>query len=178
MEEELPDVPLYYVLDRLARVAGINLCKMVQFRSALLHAGYRVSLSHVNRASLKTDAPASVVWDIVRAWERQHPANKSAMAPDRPAKVILEKAIGTEVNFELHEDANPESRKKDMLRFQMKPEKFWGPKSRAKTSFFHDAQQEKRIRKQGKKRRLSPGQQKQNAQLKHLREETQPTTHT
>lgn len=178
MEEELPDVPLYYVLDRLARVASINLCKMVQFRSALLHAGYRVSLSHADRASLKTDAPANVVWDIVRAWERQHPANKSAMAPDRPAKVILEKRIGTEVSFELHEDANPESRKKDLLRFQMKPEKFWGPKSRAKTSLLHDTLQEKRIRKQGKKRRHSPAQQQQNAQSKHPKEDSQAPMHT
>lgn len=153
MEEELPDVPLYYVLDRLARGASINLCKMVQFRSALLNAGYRVSLSHADPASLKTDAPARVVWDVVRAWERQQPARKTALPVDHPARVILQQDVGTEVNFDLHPDANPESRKKELLRFQVKPEKFWGPKSRAKTSLLRGTLEEKRTRNQGKKRK-------------------------
>jgi len=27
-----------------------------------LHAGYKVSLSHAHRSSIKTNAPASVIW--------------------------------------------------------------------------------------------------------------------
>ncbi|XP_063884273.1 tRNA (guanine(26)-N(2))-dimethyltransferase-like isoform X2 [Scylla paramamosain] len=174
MEEELPDVPLYYVLDRLARVASINLCKMVQFRSALLNAGYRVSLSHADPASLKTDAPPRVVWDVVRAWERQQPARKAPLPADHPARVILQQDIGTEVNFDLHPSANPESRKKELLRFQVKPEKFWGPKSRAKTSLLQGTLEEKRTRNQGKKRRQLPPQ--PSPVTKHPREQSPPGT--
>lgn len=153
MEEELPDVPLFYVLDKLSNVAGINPCKMVQFRSALLNAGYRVSMSHAGQVSIKTDAPAQVVWDVVRAWEKLHPANRAKMTDDRPGKRILEKEIKTKISFELHSDANPESKKRELLRFQIKPEKYWGPKARAKTSLFSSDQEEKRSRNQGKKRK-------------------------
>lgn len=154
MEEELTNVPLYYVVDKLATVAGINLCKMVQFRSAILNAGYKVSMSHACKNSIKTDAPAQIIWDIVRAWEKSNPANKEKMAPDRPGRRILEKNSETEINFEIHPDSNPQSRKQELLRFQVKPEKNWGPKSRAKTSLFHGNQDDKRSRNQGKKRRI------------------------
>ncbi|KAK3876141.1 hypothetical protein Pcinc_019049 [Petrolisthes cinctipes] len=157
LEEELEDVPLYYVVDKLASIAGINLCKMVHFRSALLNAGYRVSMSHACKASIKTDAPPGFVWDVVRAWEKQNPANKSRMPDDRPGKRILTQESQSEVSFELHPDSNPESRKQDLLRFQINPERYWGPKSRARTSLFHGDQEEKRVKKQGKKRRVQNG---------------------
>lgn len=157
LEEELEDVPLYYVLDKLASIAGINICKMVQFHSALLNAGYRVSMSHASKASIKTDAPPGFVWDVVRAWEKQYPANKSKMPDDRPGKRILTQESQNEVSFELHPDSNPESRKQDLLRFQINPERNWGPKTRARTSLFKGDQEEKRVKKQGKKRRLQNG---------------------
>lgn len=153
MEEELPDVPLFYVIDKLAAVAGINLCKMVQFRSALLNAGYDVSMSHTCKASIKTNASPQLIWDIVRAWEKGHPANRSKMKDDRAGKKILEKESENTISFDIHPDANPESRRKELLRFQVKPEKNWGPKCRAKTSLFHGKQDEKRVRNQGKKRK-------------------------
>lgn len=37
-------------------------------RSALLNAGYKVSISHANPMSIKTNAPNDVIWDIIRAW--------------------------------------------------------------------------------------------------------------
>lgn len=153
MEEELPDVPLYYVIDKLTKVVGVGLCKMVQFRSALLNAGYQVSESHAAQASIKTNAPPQVLWDIIRAWERLHPANRAKMSDDRPGKRILEKEPKTTISFELHPEANPVSRQQELLRFQRKPERFWGPKTRAKTSLFHGDQEEKRFRNQGKKRK-------------------------
>ena len=39
-------------------------------RSALLHAGFRVSLSHACKNAVKTDAPSSALWDIMRCWVR------------------------------------------------------------------------------------------------------------
>lgn len=43
--EELPDVPLYYTLDQLSSTVHCNTPRLLQLRSALLHAGFRVSLS-------------------------------------------------------------------------------------------------------------------------------------
>ena len=52
--------------------------------------------------------------------------------------------------FDEHPDANPESRKKSLKRFQMNPEKNWGPKMRSKTSTLKQSENVKRIRNQGK----------------------------
>lgn len=64
VSEELPDVPLYYCLDHLASILKLSVPALVKFRSAILHAGYRVSLSHCHTNSIKTDAPMSVIWDL------------------------------------------------------------------------------------------------------------------
>ena len=36
-------------------------------------AGYRVSSTHANPLGVKTDAPFSAVWDIIRCWVQDHP---------------------------------------------------------------------------------------------------------
>jgi hypothetical protein len=38
------------------------ICIHYIFRSAILNAGYRVSLSHAAKNSIKTDAPHSLIW--------------------------------------------------------------------------------------------------------------------
>lgn len=37
-----------------------------------MHAGYRVSFSHACKNAVKTDAPAGVLWDIIRCWVSDH----------------------------------------------------------------------------------------------------------
>lgn len=54
------------------------------------------------------------------------------------------------VSFEEHPSANPESRKMNLKRFQMNPERNWGPKMRSKTSTLKQMENAKRIRNQGK----------------------------
>lgn len=41
--------------------------------SALLNGGYEVSRSHASAGSLKTNAPRSFVFDIVREWIKTNP---------------------------------------------------------------------------------------------------------
>ena len=38
-----------------------------------LPAGYRVSSTHANPLGVKTNAPFSAVWDIIRCWVQDHP---------------------------------------------------------------------------------------------------------
>ena len=68
MSEELPDVPLYYTLPSLCETVHCSSPKMDDVRSALVNAGYRVSAFHKEADAIKTDAPNSVVWDIMRCW--------------------------------------------------------------------------------------------------------------
>ncbi|XP_005098109.1 tRNA (guanine(26)-N(2))-dimethyltransferase [Aplysia californica] len=137
--EELPDIPLYYVLDAVCSVLHCTLPKMTILRSAFLNAGYRVSLSHAAKNSYKTDAPAQFVWDVMREWVKENPVTQKRMEDGSVTKSILEKAQVSQVSFEEHPEANPQSREIGLLRWQTNPEPNWGPKARAKRTCDDDA---------------------------------------
>ncbi|MED6262915.1 tRNA methyltransferase 1, partial [Ataeniobius toweri] len=101
-------------------------------RSALLHAGHRVSLSHACKNAVKTDAPPGVIWDLMRCWEKMNPVKKEKLSQTSPAFKILSTEPSLEACFTVREDANPQSRKRHLTRFQENPQAFWGPKARAK----------------------------------------------
>uniref|UniRef100_A0A0B7ASN3 tRNA (guanine(26)-N(2))-dimethyltransferase n=1 Tax=Arion vulgaris TaxID=1028688 RepID=A0A0B7ASN3_9EUPU len=136
--EELPDVPMYYVLDAVCGVLHCTPPNMKVFRSALLNGGYRVSLSHAAKNSYKTDAPPGFIWDVMRAWVKNNPVSEKRLTPGSAAKNILEQQQTHEVSFTEHADANPRSREKGMLRWQTNPEPYWGPKARAKRGHNED----------------------------------------
>ena len=52
--EELEDVPLYYELARLCNIVKLSQGKITAYLSAILNAGYRVSLTHANKVGLIT----------------------------------------------------------------------------------------------------------------------------
>lgn len=130
--EELEDVPLYYAVDSLSSTIHCNTPPLLKLRSALLNAGYRVSLSHACKNAIKTDAPPAVLWDIMRCWERSNPVKKERLLKMSPALSILSKEPSLEACFTVRDDANPQSRKLHLTRFQENPQAFWGPKARAK----------------------------------------------
>ncbi|KAL7834152.1 hypothetical protein AOLI_G00291120 [Acnodon oligacanthus] len=130
--EELQDVPLYYVLDQLSSTVHCNTPSMLQFRSALLHAGYKVSFSHACKNAVKTDAPAGVLWDIMRCWEKSNPVKRERLSETSPALRILSTEPTLQASFDIRDDANPQSRKRHLTRFQENPQANWGPKARAK----------------------------------------------
>ncbi|XP_044514381.1 tRNA (guanine(26)-N(2))-dimethyltransferase isoform X2 [Gracilinanus agilis] len=131
--EELPDVPLYYTLDQLSRTIHCNTPKLLQLRSALLHAGFRVSLSHACKNAVKTDAPPSELWDIMRCWEKENPVKRERLSETSPAFRILQLEPRLQANFSIRDDANPSSRQQGLQRFQANPEANWGPKARARS---------------------------------------------
>ncbi|XP_056426291.1 tRNA (guanine(26)-N(2))-dimethyltransferase isoform X2 [Hyla sarda] len=129
--EEL-NIPLYYTMDNLSSTVRCNTPSLLQFRSALLNADYKVSLSHACQNAIKTDAPPSVIWDIMRCWEKLNPVKREKLSETSPAHHILSKEPSFQANFEIRQDANPNSRKMGLKRFQENPEANWGPKARAK----------------------------------------------
>lgn len=132
VSEELPSVPLYYPVDKLCSVLKLEVVPILKFRSALLHAGYKVSFSHACKSSIKTDAPSKVLWDILRTWAKSHPVNMEKHANNLPLNFILAKEPDVLYNLlELHPDANPESRRTALARFPSNPTAHWGPGTRA-----------------------------------------------
>lgn len=149
--EELEDCPFYYTQDRLFSMIKVGSGKMTTFRSALLNAGYHVSLSHACKVALKTDAPNDFIWDMMRAWEKLNPIKRDKLPKDSIALKILNKeSVFTDkvISFDMHPEANPASRMANLRRFQMNPAPNWGPKMKAHTSQTEIDQ--KRKRNQGK----------------------------
>lgn len=136
VREELLDVPLYYAVDKLCSVIKLEVVPILKFRSALLHAGYRVSFSHACKSSIKTDAPMKVLWDILRTWAKTHPVKTEHFVGNLPLKNILSQEPENEYNLnEIHRDANPESRKSSIARFPVNPAAHWGPGTRARLMY-------------------------------------------
>lgn len=133
---ELKDVPFYFNPQNLASVVRASCPPHRKTISALCNAGYRVSFTHALAGGLKTDAPYSVVWDILRQWiVQEHKGEISKnLKPGSPGTSIVKSLeTATEVSFEDHERALEleKLRKSKVVRFQVNPTKNWGPKARA-----------------------------------------------
>uniref|UniRef100_H2ZLY0 tRNA (guanine(26)-N(2))-dimethyltransferase n=1 Tax=Ciona savignyi TaxID=51511 RepID=H2ZLY0_CIOSA len=132
--EELPDIPFYYVTDELSMTLRCGSPPSKLIRSAILNAGYRVSGFHGRVNSIKTDAPPTVIWDIMRTWGQSQAIKTEKLKEDSAAKFILNKEIETKkIDFTEHKDADSVSKVKGIVRFPNLPAN-WGPKSRAKSS--------------------------------------------
>lgn len=132
VQEELHDIPLYYTIDKLCCVLKLEMIPLLKMRSAILQEGFRVSLSHACKNSLKTDAPIGVLWDILRGWAKTHPVSASRFQEGSALKAILSKEQLKEYNFDdIHPDANPPSRKEALTRFPENPAAHWGPGTRS-----------------------------------------------
>ena len=114
----------------MSKVSEVTTEMILLPRSALLNAGYRVSFSHANRMSIKTDAPASFLWDIMRHWVKSHPVRQDRLTG--AAASLLSREPTNEINMDLRPDANPKSREKGLSRFQENPQRYWGPGMKAR----------------------------------------------
>ena len=149
VSEELPDVPLYHTLTNLCRSVNIPTIPMTTFRAALVNAGYRVSAYHKEPQAIKTNAPNHVVWDVVRAWCKDHPPQKGkekkkhgkressgesdgGASNSEPhlnvAAMILSKELDTKVDFTVPRGFGE---RKKARRYALNPEANWGPKKAA-----------------------------------------------
>lgn len=131
VQEELHDIPLYYTIDKLCCVLKLEMIPMLKMRSAILHEGYKVSISHACKNSLKTTAPIAVLYDILRYWAKTHPVAESRFQEGSALKAILSKPPTKDYNFALHPEANPPSRKEALSRFPENPAAHWGPGTRS-----------------------------------------------
>ncbi|KAJ2898300.1 hypothetical protein MKZ38_004025 [Zalerion maritima] len=149
--------PLYFLLTALSRVLHCQTPHEDGFRGALIGLGYRVTRSHCKPGSLKTDAPWTVVWHVMREFVRQKaPVKTEGIRVGSAAWKLLRlgeeekggdgkglaerngeggKEKTAEVVFD--EKLGRESRKsaadrnRKIVRYQVNPTRNWGPMNKA-----------------------------------------------
>ena len=126
--EELADAPLYYQLPDLTKAVKLEAFPMTQMKAALINAGYNVSGYHKEPQAVKTNAPNSVVFDILRAWAKKHPPKKALEEGSFAAK-ILAKEPSIAVDFSMPKGGLGHAR--SVARFPVNPTTHWGPKRAA-----------------------------------------------
>ena len=132
---EVHDAPLFWSLSSICKTLRCTAPSIAKVQTALKNAGYEVSQSATNPDSIKTDANASTMWDIFREWIEMNPRNeKHANDKNEVSNIILKKKPKLSVDFESGFKELKAKRKRERsetTRYQLNPEKYWGPKSRA-----------------------------------------------
>ncbi|XP_054283171.1 tRNA (guanine(26)-N(2))-dimethyltransferase-like isoform X1 [Macrosteles quadrilineatus] len=132
IREELQDVPLYYTISGLCTKLHCQAIPLIDIRSAILNAGYRVSASHAAPTAIKTNAPSKIIWDIMRCWVHMNPVSEKRLVPGSVAAAIILEPPNLIANFDIHPRARPSSAIRKLVRYQQNPEKNWGPGTRAR----------------------------------------------
>ena len=131
--KELP-VPFYVCMSHLCHVLHAPQPKIWLLRAALIHAGYAVSDTHALPDGIKTTAPPTVVWDILRCYVRECTEPKGKPTADSVAGHILSKEPQLKADFSYVEGCDSSTKNTGMAKFLPNPENYWGPKERANRS--------------------------------------------
>jgi tRNA (guanine26-N2/guanine27-N2)-dimethyltransferase len=70
--ETIDHSPFFFNPSTLSKVLHCQAPSDAAIRGAIRYLGYRVTRSHCQPGSIKTDAPWTVIWEIMREWVRQH----------------------------------------------------------------------------------------------------------
>ncbi|KAK6357918.1 RNA methyltransferase tRNA(m5U54)methyltransferase [Orbilia blumenaviensis] len=160
---------LFIMPTQLARVLHCTAPSVSAFRGALMGLGYHVTKSHCRAGSLKTDAPWSQIWRVMRAWERENPVKEGSVTPGMAGyKILYPAAGGVREEGEEFEDVvfdevlgkDKEKGKGEVL-YQQNPGAYWGPMAKAskkgltaeESSKLGNAEKDKRRREEREKRR-------------------------
>jgi tRNA (guanine26-N2/guanine27-N2)-dimethyltransferase len=130
-QQEVPDAPLYYIYPDLSKCLHLHPFPLHSIMSAIANAGYQVSGYHKEPMAIKTNAPSSVVWDVMRSTVLQRPLDK----PSTPGSVA-EKILSVPPSFEVSFAPSRVVRERRLhnqtvKRFPTNPQPNWGPKAMA-----------------------------------------------
>ena len=79
---EIDHHPFYFFPSMLASVLRTTAPSANAMRGALIGLGYRVTRSHTKAGSIRTDAPWSVIWEVMREWvRRKAPFKEGSIRP-------------------------------------------------------------------------------------------------
>ena len=128
-----PPHPYFFIIPQtLSKVLHCNSPPEAAIRGALIQLGHRVTRSHCRPGSIKTDAPWSTIWEVMREWVRQQaPLKEGALSKGSAGHAIMERArLGTDRVCDFDVRLGKSADRKG-VRFQMNP-KNWGPQRMAK----------------------------------------------
>lgn len=131
-------MPLYYEMRNFVSALRCTSPSIVTLKSAILNAGYSVSISHCSASAIKTNAPPAVLWAIMKQWVLLLKNEKERVLPEKSvASKLMSLPIppDMEISFAKHPDAEPPSRQYKLVRFECHKGLNWGPKARAKKRF-------------------------------------------
>lgn len=149
--------PFFFKPDSLAKVMHCNTPQEAALRGALRYLGYRATRSHAKPGSIKTDAPWTTIWEIMREWVHQKsPVKEGKLRPGTAGHTIMgldrepgdeSKPAATEaeesttekrdaptskLEIVFDEDLGRETDTRKLVRYQINPRENWGPMQRAK----------------------------------------------
>lgn len=136
----LEPYPFYFHPTNLAGALRCTCPDEDSVRGALRHLGYEVTRSHCKAGSMRTNAPWSVIWHVMREWVRQkRPVKIENIGENSPTYKLLrlgdvEKKDDETDKLEIIFDQSlgRDKSKPGLIRFQANPKENWGPQSRAK----------------------------------------------
>jgi tRNA (guanine26-N2/guanine27-N2)-dimethyltransferase len=93
LPEQLDDTPFFIIPSALSKVIHAQAPSEAAFKGALRHAGYKATRSHCKPGSIKTEAPWTAIWEIMREWVRQKcPIKEGSVTENMPGWKILQNA--------------------------------------------------------------------------------------
>lgn len=93
LPEQIDESPFFVIPSALSKVIHAIAPSEAAFKGALRHAGYRATRSHCKPGSIKTEAPWTAIWEIMREWVRQKsPVKEGAIKENMPGWKIMQAA--------------------------------------------------------------------------------------
>ncbi|BEJ14874.1 hypothetical protein CspHIS471_0406410 [Cutaneotrichosporon sp. HIS471] len=128
---ELPD-PFYFTSNKVHGFGRATSAPTKLVVSALLNGGFKVSRSHASSGSIKTNAPRSFIYDIVREHIKTNPVRMDKISETSPARAFVNKPMTHTIDFTRHPDAKDFEKPEKTVLYQLNPLPGWGPAARAK----------------------------------------------
>jgi len=86
--------PFFWFPSALAKVVHARAPSEAEVKGALRHAGYRAVRSHCKAGAIRTDAPWTFIWEMMREWVRQKaPIKEDSIKPVQAGYKIMKKGV-------------------------------------------------------------------------------------
>ncbi len=81
----------FYSVSEIASFFRCSTPPLLDVHSAIMNAGFEVSISHTCPTSLKTNAPITLIYDIFKFWIKSNPIKVDGQ--EGPRELILKSPI-------------------------------------------------------------------------------------
>eukprot|EP01080_Neovahlkampfia_damariscottae_P004843 gene4843-8428_t len=132
ISEEVKDQPLFYDLPSLCQTIRSKTPPIHLIRSAILNSNYQVSQSHCDPNAIKTDAPITFLYDLLKSYIKKEDLKMKIQKDSVAEKILSKEPKYTDIDWTMKDNTKLSSKKTGVVKFQQNPTANWGPKARAK----------------------------------------------